>query len=159
MGLMALRCAVRSYEHRSPLPTRLVELVSEHFALPGINFRKELVQLTYQKPLDRTEIAGLAPDVTGLALQGDEMALRITEKVANDLTALAVSTARQLFSPSEALDVVIAGGMIHAGDLLLLPLEKGFKEVFPLAVLRTGTQEPAVALGRLALFEIKEELC
>jgi hypothetical protein len=30
---------------------------------------------------------------------------------------------------------------------------------FPYAVVRTGTQAPAAALGLLALYDIKEEMC
>ncbi len=159
MGLMALRSAARAYEHRTSLPTRLVEAVCEHFNLSRDDFRRELVQLTYQKPLGRTEIAGLAPVVTRLALEGDPMALRIVEKVINDLSALALSAARQLFTPAEAFDLVVAGGMTRAGSILLGPLENSFKQEFPLAVIKIGSEAPATALGRLALFDIKEELC
>jgi N-acetylglucosamine kinase-like BadF-type ATPase len=156
MGLSGLRAAVRAYENRAALPTRLVEAVCAHFDLSHAQFREELVQLVYQKPLSRAEIAATAPLVTHLADQGDLMALQITAKIASDLAALVLSAAGRLFGSDERFDVVMAGGMVNAGEVVLAPLRQKLLKVFPHLVFRTGSEAPAVSLGRLALVTLHE---
>ena len=157
MGLMALRAAVRAFEGRTLAPTRLVETICQHFDLNEANFRRELTILAYQEPLGRNEIAQLAPDVTHLAEQNDPVALQITQKVSRDLAGLALHTVRQLFEPDDVFDVVVAGGLTYASDLILTPLQQGLAQEFPRSVFHIGTQAPAPALGRLALYDISNQ--
>jgi N-acetylglucosamine kinase-like BadF-type ATPase len=151
MGLQGLRAAVRAYENRASAPTSLAEAVCAHFDLSYEQFREQLIQLVYQKPLSRAEIAATAPLVTRLAEQGDPLALRISEKTAGDLAALVLSAARRLFEADERFDVVMAGGMVNAGEVVLAPLQQKLRENFPGIRFTTGTEAPALALGRLAL--------
>ena len=153
-GLLGLRAAARAFEGRAGAPTRLVEAVCQHMGLSRETFQPELVRLAYQKPLTRAEIAGLAAVVTRLAAEGDPLASRISAKVANDLAALALHAARQLFSPPESFDLAAAGGLLNAGELILRPLRAGLAAEFPHARLVIGTEPPAVALGRLAIENI-----
>jgi N-acetylglucosamine kinase-like BadF-type ATPase len=155
-GLLGLRAAVRAYEGREAAPTRLVEAVCQHLGLSLDTFHPELIKLAYQKPLSRAEIAGLAGVVTRLAAEGDPLAAHITAKVAQDLANLALHPARRLFTAEETFDVAAAGGLLNAGDLILNPLRTGLADEFPHARLVVGKEEPAVALGRLAIFDIQE---
>lgn len=159
LGLAGLRTAVRAFERRTPRPTALAEAVASHYGLNLDSFRIELVRLAYHKPLGRTEIAGLAPLVTRLAGEGDPMAICLTSKVAGDLSELALSAARQLFTAGDRFDVVMAGGLVNAGELILEPFRQKLHEEFPQAVFQTGSEAPAVALGRLALHNLQEEPC
>jgi N-acetylglucosamine kinase-like BadF-type ATPase len=151
IGLMGLRTAARAFEGREPGPTRLVEALRSHFGLREETFRQDLVHLAYQKPLSRAEIAGLAVVITRLAQQEDSAALRICAKAAGDLAELGLHAARQLFQPEEVFQVVTAGGMTTAGELLLGSFQQGLAREFPRAELHIGTEPPAAALGRLAL--------
>lgn len=157
MGLLGLRAAARAYEGRTSAPTQLVEAVSQHFDLPGSDFRFELVHLAYQKPLSRNEIARVAQVVLKLAAQDDPIALQITQKVARDLAALALHAARQLFETQDTFDVVVAGGLTNAGDLILGPLKEGLTKEFPHSNFHIGVEDPAAALGRLALHNISKQ--
>jgi len=157
IGQQGLRAAVLAYEDRSPAPTRLVEAVCDHFGLNRENLRSALIELTYQKPLSRAEIAGLAPVITRLAAQGDEMAGRIMAGAASDLANLAVSTARGLFSPSEAFDVVMAGGLVNAGNVILAPLRRCLHTAYPNSTFLLGVASPAESLARLALANLGEQ--
>jgi len=159
MGLSGLRAAACAYEKRAPVPTLLVEAISQHFNLDIRNFQKELVFLAYQKPLSRAEIASVAMVVTHLAEQNDAMALRIVTKVANDLAELILCAARRIFSPDECFDVVVAGGLINAGELILRPIRPKIIAEFPKSILKIGAEIPAVALGHLALYNLKEVGC
>jgi N-acetylglucosamine kinase-like BadF-type ATPase len=156
-GLLGLRAAVRAYEGRADIPTRMVEAICQHFNLTLETFHTGLVQLAYQKPLSRAEIGGVASVVTRLAQENDPLAERIIHKVANDLAALALHASRRLFYRAEAFDVVAAGGLLNAGELILAPLQHGLAEEFPNARLILGTEAPAIALGHLALFEMEQK--
>jgi len=81
------------------------------------------------------------------------MSLRITVKVANDLANLAMHAVRRLFQPVEKFDLVIAGGLVHAGDLILAPLKQTFRTEFPIADFKIGNEVPGIALGKLAIFD------
>lgn len=149
MGLAGLRAAVRAFEGRER-PTRLVDAVCQQFQLSPAAFRHELVSLAYQKPLTRTEIAGLAVAITRLAAEGDSVARQIVDTVASDLTALVLHGARSSFSPKEDFPVAAAGGLFNAGDMILGPLREGLAKAFPNARLILGEEAPAAALARLA---------
>lgn len=167
LGLLALRAAARAYEGRNRRPTRLVAALSEHFAIDPNNFKGELIRVAYgaraaeggeaTPPLTRAQIGGLAPLVTGLAAQGDPLASRLVDRVAIDLSALAMHAARRLFSTHEIFDVAVAGGLINGGERVLAPLRAALAEEFPLASLHLGRAEPSVALGRQALADLRGE--
>lgn len=154
MGLLGLRAAVRAFEGRLDAPTRLVDALCDHFGLTRQTFQSGLIRIAYHKPLNRADVAGLAIIVTRLAAEGDVVAQRIVCKVANDLAALPLHVARQLFAPQETFNVVAAGGLLNAGEMILKPLRDGLVKDFPHARLHIGTEEPAVALGRLTLYDL-----
>ena len=151
IGQQGLRAAVLAYEGRSPAPTGLVEALCLHFGLERANLRPALIELTYQKPLSRAEIAALAPLIARLAGEGDAVAATILSTAAADLADLTLSTAAHLFSPAEAFDVVAAGGLLNAGDLILGPLRQRLLGAYPAAALHLGLASPAESLARLAL--------
>jgi N-acetylglucosamine kinase-like BadF-type ATPase len=158
IGLLALRAAAKASEGRLDIPTRLVEAVAAHFQLNLELFKPELVALAYRKPLSRTEIAGLAPVVTGLAGEADLAAAGIVRKVAGDLAILALHAARCLFQPEETFDLVAAGGLFNAGEMVRQPLRQGLQAEFPLARLKLGDENPALALGKMTIHDLKKKL-
>lgn len=153
-GLLGLRAAVRAFEGRET-STGLVDAVCQHFDMKRETFQHDLVRLAYQKPLSRAEIAALAVLVTRLAAEGDGVACRIMDKVANDLAALALHAARRLFHPDESFPVAAAGGLFNAGEIIWKPLQDGLAREFPHATLAPGAAEPSVALGRLAIYDLQ----
>ncbi len=161
LGLAGLRAAARAFEGRESAPTGLVSAICNHFGIAEGNFHREMIYLAYQKPLSRADVAGVAATVSALAAAGDELALRLTRKVADDLANLALHAARRLFSPAERFDMVVAGGITRAGDLLLGELRRRLAAEFPLAFFQIGSEAPALAIGRLALADLshQEESC
>jgi N-acetylglucosamine kinase-like BadF-type ATPase len=152
LGLLGLRAAARAYEGRTPAPTKIIEAVCRHYGLEGANFRFEMYHLAYQQPFSRNEIAQFAPEIVRLAKQDDPVALQITQKVSHDLAALVIHAAQQLFEPEDTFDVVIAGGMTSAGDLLIGSLKTDLAKKFPQSNFHIGSEEPGIALGNLAQF-------
>jgi N-acetylglucosamine kinase len=109
-----------------------------------------LLIILRQQPLSRAEIAAVAAVVARLAAQGDPLAAQLSAAVAADLAALTLHSARSLFAPAERFDVVVAGGLTNAGDLVLGPVRQRIAHEFPRAAFTVGAEAPAVALGRLA---------
>ena len=154
MGLLGLCAAVRAFEGRLDAPTRLVNALYDRFDLAPETFQSGLIRIAYHKPLSRADIARLAPLVTQLAAEGDRIAQRIVRKVTDDLAALTLHVVRKLFEPQETFDVVAAGGLLNAGEMISKPLRDTLAQEFPHARFQIGTEEPAVALGRLALYDL-----
>jgi len=153
LGVAGLRGAVRAFEGRAEAPTHLDSAIRQHFGLSEATFREDLVRLAYQQPLSRAEIAAVAAVVARLAAQGDPLAAQLTAAVAADLAALTLYTARSLFAPAERFDVVVAGGLTNAGELVLGPVRQRIAHEFPRAAFAVGTEAPAVALGHLAQYD------
>jgi N-acetylglucosamine kinase-like BadF-type ATPase len=158
IGLLGLRQAARAWEGRLDLPTRLPQVLCVQFGFQEETFKPELVKLAYGKPLSRSDIAGLAPLVVRLSEEGDLAAKRIIAKVADDLASLAVNAARLLFAPRERFNLAAGGGLLNAGECVVGPLRERLSAEFPAAVLLMASQDPAEALGRLALSRLKPGL-
>jgi N-acetylglucosamine kinase-like BadF-type ATPase len=129
-------------------------VIAAHFGLDIQDYRTGLVRVAYSGPLSRAEIAGLAPLVTGLAIQGDAIAQRLVDRTAAQLAWLGLHAVRALFSPQESFPVVIAGGLVLAGEMILGPLRAGLAAEFPLAQFVVGVEDPAVSLARLAMVDL-----
>jgi hypothetical protein len=74
------------------------------------------------------------------------------------LASLALHVACSLFAPQEAFEVAATGGLLKAGEIILRPLRQGLGQEFPQAELILGGEEPAVALGRLALSRLSSTI-
>lgn len=151
VGLAALRAAPRIFEGRITTPTRLLDALYERFEMTPETFRPKMYDLAYHHPISRADIARLAILVSGLAKEGDLVALRIMNKVANDLASLTLHAAQVVFEPHESFVVAAAGGLFNAGELIIAPLRQRLSDAFPHARLMIGKEEPAVALGKFAL--------
>jgi len=149
VGVNGLRSITRCLDGRE-VPSLLVDALCEHFGITPANVRGELVQLAYHKPLSRQDIAGFARVVTRVAYQGDAVANRIVQKAARDLAGLGINAASQLFTAEETFSVVVSGGLFNAGEILLTPVSQQIRAVFPHIVFSHGSEDPAVALAKLA---------
>jgi N-acetylglucosamine kinase-like BadF-type ATPase len=152
-GLLGMRAAVRAFEGREQ-PTGLVDALCQHFGIRRETFQHDMIRIAYQKPISRAEIAALAVLVTRQAEAGDPLASRIVTKVTRDISALALHAARRLFGAEESFPVAAAGGLFKAGPIIWKPLEEAVQREFPHARLALGSDEPAAALGRLALDDL-----
>jgi glucosamine kinase len=158
LGVSVLRAAGRAWEGRLDQPTRLPQALAAHFNFDPADFRGGMVQRAYHPALTRAEIAALAPLATRLASEGDAIASRLVAKAAADLSGLALHAAHTMFSPDERFDLVAAGGLINAGEMILGPLRAAFARDFPQVELRIGSEDPAIAVANLARFDMTHKL-
>jgi N-acetylglucosamine kinase-like BadF-type ATPase len=150
LGVMLLRAAGRAWEGRDPRSTRIPQALAAHFGFDPADFRAGMVQRAYHPSLTRAEIAALAPIASRLAAEGDEMAIGLVNRAANDLAALALHAAQTLFDRDDDFNLVIAGGMTRAGESILAPIRRAFRQAFPRVEPRVGAEDPALALANLA---------
>ena len=135
-------------------PTRLVEAFCKHLGLCHENFHTAwstwLTKNRSQPGRDCRPGGGRDP----LADEGDPAASQITDKVANDLAAWRC-TPPGSYSLGRNLPGGSRWGLMNAGERIIGPLRTRLAEEFPFTQLVIGTEPPAVALGRLALNDLR----
>jgi N-acetylglucosamine kinase len=154
IGRRALAAACRAYDGRGP-ETALVNGLMEHLALDQFT---DIVKKIYDEGQSPQEIASLAPLVSRLAEDADEVATAILEDAAEEL-ALAVNTViKGLDMQDEEFQVAASGSVFRAGKVMMLPFEKCVKSKAPRAEIVSPRFEPAMGAVFLALQEAGVEL-
>lgn len=111
VGLAGLGAAVRAGDGRGPA-TALRHLIARHFQLPD----PEAVAIRlHREPDPDRSLLELAPVVLSAASDGDEVARRIVERLADEISTMAVALLRRLDLLASDADVVLAGGMLQSG--------------------------------------------
>ncbi len=151
IGLAALQAVVRASDGRGE-ETSFSQSILERL---GLKLPDELIASVYQRSIDRSAIAALAPLVLNAAEAGDAVASDIAQVGAAHLAAAIAATARQLKLP-KAFPLAIAGG------LLLASARYRERLIHSLAVLGINpdpialVDEPAQGAVRLALASLPQ---
>ncbi|NUR25094.1 MAG: ATPase [Catenulispora sp.] len=139
--------AVRAEDGRGA-PTVLRKAVAEHF---GCASMAELVEAIHFGRIADDRFGELAPLVFEIAGLGDEVALSIVERLADEVCAWAFAAMGRLELMDAETEVVLGGGVLRARQpLLMAGIERRFAERAPRAVLTVADQRPihgAVLLG------------
>jgi len=115
LGLEAVWSAARSEDGRGP-KTSLEQLVPAHF---GVVTPLDLAQAVHTGAIARRRFIELAPIVLAEAAQ-DEVAAAIVRRLADEVVALVHVALERIGPVSEPPDVVLGGGVLQAGNELLL---------------------------------------
>src|SRR5262249_25679828 len=121
VGLEGLGAAVRAGDGRGPA-TSLREAVGAHFQ------RRDVGQVALDLAGGRLPgdvLPELAPVVFAAAESGDDVANRITLRLAREVVTLVVALARRLGLEDQPVPVVLAGGTLQLGPALLLDAIRG----------------------------------
>jgi N-acetylglucosamine kinase-like BadF-type ATPase len=150
VGLQAVRAAVRGHDGRGP------HTVLEH-AVPAFLGRRSL--LAVLEAVQTGELgdyeASLAPLVFQAAGDGDAVAQAILDHQADEVVAMVASAARRLHLTRRDVEVVLGGGLVHAGDGgFLARLEAGIRHAVPAAQIKPLTVPPVVGAALLGLDRI-----
>ena len=139
--------AVRAEDGRGA-PTVLRKAVAEYF---GCASMAELVEAIHFGRIGDDRFGELAPLVFDIAGLGDEVALSIVERLADEVCAWAFAAMGRLELMDSEVEVVLGGGVLRARQpLLMAGIERRFAEQAPRAVLTVATERPihgAVLLG------------
>src|SRR5262249_23947600 len=110
---------------------------------------RDLVGKIYTGGLQPFAIAALAIEVQNAAEAGDEVAQRIIDQGARELTTAALSVARRL--DLDRAVVVLAGGILRGLSAMRASVTRQRESALPGVVIRPLEDQPAVGAVRLAL--------
>jgi N-acetylglucosamine kinase-like BadF-type ATPase len=150
VGRRALIAALRHEDGRGPA-TVLTERIRQRFMLGSMT---DLINLVHGNPapLQRQDIAALAPLVTGCALEGDRVARDLIKQAGQELGITASAVLQRLTWPAgQTIPVAGTGSMFDAGPLLIDPMEQVIRANVPQAELVKSKHTPAYGAVLLAL--------
>jgi N-acetylglucosamine kinase-like BadF-type ATPase len=110
LAVDAMRTAVQMADGRKER-TKLLQVVMRFF---GANEASELLKILYTQSWPPEALGELAPEITGLAAEGDPGAIGVLRRGAAGLAALVATTRRQLAFGAE-VDVVLLGSAALSG--------------------------------------------
>lgn len=153
IGRKALIAALRYEDGRGPA-TALADRIKQRFMLDQMT---DLINLVYgdPAPLQRTEIAGLAPLVLEAAREGDSIAREILRVAGRELGLLAAAVLKGLdWNGASMVPVAGCGSVFAAGSLLALPMQQVAFSVCPAAEICQPKHTPAYGAALLALRQL-----
>jgi N-acetylglucosamine kinase-like BadF-type ATPase len=147
VGLAAVAAAARSEDGRSPT-TVLERLVPEHF---GCATPVELAREVHAGRIPWRRLGELAPLVFEAA-EKDEVAAEIVDRQATEVVAFVRAAVNRLDLAEQAVEVVLGGGVLQAGNVRLLSgIEAGLREVGPRLLVHVAMSRPIVGSVLLGL--------
>jgi N-acetylglucosamine kinase-like BadF-type ATPase len=115
LGREVLFQAARAEDGRGE-PTALVEILRSHFGARSV---AELGEDVHYGRVRAQRLGELAPVVVHAAEDGDAVARRLVERLANEVVLFAVKALRDLDLLERDADVVLGGGMLRGGASIL----------------------------------------
>ncbi|MFF4776815.1 N-acetylglucosamine kinase [Microtetraspora fusca] len=150
LGEEVLWHAARAEDGRGP-GTALVDVVRAGFGTATV---EEAVIGLHFGELPAEGLHELVPPLLAAA-RGDAIARGLVERLAEEVTVLGEVAMRRLGLLEEPCEVVLGGGVLTAGDELLMSLvERGYAERAPHAVLVVADVPPIVGAALLGLDRI-----
>jgi N-acetylglucosamine kinase-like BadF-type ATPase len=147
VGEAGLSAAARSEDGRGP-KTRLERLVPVHF---GLESPLEVAHQIHLGAIPRRRIVELAPVVLRAAA-GDAVAASIRDRLVDEIVALARASVTRLGLASDAVEIVVGGGLMRNADSELLGrIDTGLRRIGPNLRLRRTSLPPVVGAALLAL--------
>lgn len=157
IGRRAMIAALRAEDRRGP-STSLTERIRRRFMLDKIT---DLTHLLYgdPPPLQRPDVAGIAPLVEEAALEGDAIAREILRVAGRELGLLAAAVLQQLnWEKGKTVYVAGGGGAFAAGNFLSLPMQQVIRSAWSTAELTHPQHTPTYGAVLLALRSLGLEL-
>lgn len=145
LGRQALRAVMRQSDGRGPA-TALTARLLEHYQVARA---QDLVRTVYSGNLKPSAIATLASIVQAAASDGDDIATRIIDVGASELSATAASVAGRL--QMSHCSVVLAGGIFRAVPRMREAVTVHLSSRLPGSQIHPLDIEPAMGAVRLAL--------
>ena len=139
LGTAAQWHAVRAADGRGP-QTELRRAVPAHF---GLAEPLEVAEALHLGKISGHRLAELAPVVLATAQAGDQVARELVLRLGREIYLLAASVTRRLGLGAEPVPVVLGGGVVAAGDPLLIGTATSrIRAEFPAADVRVLREAP-----------------
>jgi N-acetylglucosamine kinase-like BadF-type ATPase len=157
VGRRALIAALRAEDGRGP-STLLSERIAQRFMLGAMS---DLLNLVHGNPapLQRQDIAAIAPLVIQCAQEGDRVALDLIRTAGQELGASVSAVLKRLtWSAGEQIPVAGLGSLFEAGSLLIDPMQQVIEANEPRAMLVKPQHTPSYGAVLLALRSLNIQL-
>jgi N-acetylglucosamine kinase-like BadF-type ATPase len=146
LGSEALWLAVRAEDGRGE-PTALREAVAAHF---GMDSPMAVAAAIHLQELSGDRLNELAPVLMEVARAGDRIAMRVVDRLAEEVCLLATVALRRLELLGVATDLVLGGGVLTgSGPVLHDRIAERISPVAPLARIRLVSEPPVVGAALL----------
>jgi N-acetylglucosamine kinase-like BadF-type ATPase len=154
IGLMGLKQALKAFDGRVK-ETKLVEQLRKALSITETD---EIIRKVYGEKMSVTEIASLAPIVTNLAKEGDEISIEIVRAAAEELAILAKTVILRLRIQNEKFPVATVGGVFKAGDIVLKPFSNSIQKLALNANVEKPRFGPGIGSVLIALEVLNEKI-
>jgi N-acetylglucosamine kinase-like BadF-type ATPase len=151
LGLEVLWHAIRAEDGRGP-GTLLTEYLTSHF---GVERVEQITIGIHQGKIDDDELIGLAPLLLQAADEGDPVARSVVNRLADEISVMAITAMRRLDLTGLATPVILGGGVITARNPLLMDgITRQLAEAAPRAQVRVIDVPPVVGAALLGLDQV-----
>jgi N-acetylglucosamine kinase-like BadF-type ATPase len=148
-----LGAAVRARDGRGPR-TELERTVPAHF---GLKRPSALTRAMYDRRISQDRIGELSAVVFATARSGDPVAREIIDRLADELTTMAIALARRLGIRRLPVDVVLAGGVFRTNDEAFFErLDAGIRAELPAANMIRLDVPPVTGAAREGLKQLDQ---
>ena len=142
LGLEVLWHAIRAEDGRGPA-TALAGYLTSHF---GVERVEEVTIGIHKGKIADDDLTGLAPMLLRASDEGDAVARQVVERLAGEISVMAITAMRRLDLTGLATPVVLGGGVITARNPLLISgITRHLAEAAPAAA---GPRDRRPAGGR-----------
>ena len=148
LGLEVLWHAVRAEDGRGP-DTALAGYVTSHF---GVERVEEVTLRIHQGKIPDDDLTGLAPVLLRAADEGDQVARTVVNRLADEISVMAITAMRRLDLTGLAAPIILGGGVMTARNPRLLDgITRQLTEAAPRAEVRVIDVPPVVGAALLGL--------
>jgi N-acetylglucosamine kinase-like BadF-type ATPase len=148
LGLEVLWHAVRAEDGRGR-DTVLTGYLTSHF---GVERAEEVTLRIHRGKIPDDDLAGLAPVLLRAADEGDQVARTVVNRLADEISVMAITAMRRLDLTGLATPIILGGGVITARNPLLMGgITRQLAEAAPRAEVRVIDVPPVVGAALLGL--------
>lgn len=148
LGREVLWHAIRAEDGRGPA-TLLAGYLTRHF---GVERVEEVTIGIHKGKIGEDDLAGLAPMLFRAADEGDQVAWTVVNRLAGEISVMAITAMRRLDLTGLATPVVLGGGVITARNPLLMSgITRRLAEAAPAAEVRVIDVPPVAGAALLGL--------
>jgi N-acetylglucosamine kinase-like BadF-type ATPase len=152
LGIEALWHAARAEDGRGPV-TRLAGDLTSHF---GVGTVEDVTLGVHQGKIGEDDLTGLAPLLLRAAEAGDDVARTVVNRLADEISVMAITAMRRLDLTGLATPVVLGGGVITArAPLLMDNVRRQLRQAAPDATVRIIDVPPVAGAALLGLDHVK----
>jgi len=148
LGLEVLWHAIRAEDGRGP-DTALASYLTRHF---GVERVEEVTIGIHKGKISHDDLTGLAPMLLRASDEGDAVARTVVNRLADEISVMAITAMRRLDLTALATPVVLGGGVVTARNPLLMSgITRQLAAAAPAAEVRVIDVPPVAGAALLGL--------